>query len=130
MRPNTFRRAFISGRDSLTGGCCSAYSENELKNWVEQALDILRYLHEHHGMSHCDFKAENMLLFGLHRNQLRVCDLESARKWGEPRSVYVSPYICAPEVAKHVVAGGRAGLRVSAAEDIWALVSVDDDCQI
>ena len=97
---------------------------------MEQALDILQYLHEHHGMSHCDFKAENMLLFGLHRNQLRVCDLESARKWGEPRSVYVSPYICAPEVAKHVVAGGRAGLRVSAAEDIWALVSVDDDCQI
>ena len=67
--------------------------EVEARNWASKALDILQYLHIHRDMGHLDFKAENMLLYGRARNQVRACDLESAAKFGDPRSIYVSPYI-------------------------------------
>ena len=39
---------------------------------------------------------------------------------GEPRGLHATAYICAPELARHVLAGGN-GLKVSGAEDIWAV---------
>ena len=92
-----------------------------MKSKITKAIAILQYLHGNHDKGHCDFKAENMLLFGPKLNQIRVCDMESASDFGQLRSIYVSPYICSPELAQHVVAGGGSGLRVSAAEDIWAV---------
>ena len=61
--------------------------EVDVRSWASKALDILLYLHLHHDLAHLDFKAENMLLFGRHHNQLRGCDLESAAKFGDPRSI-------------------------------------------
>ena len=94
-------------------------SENALRPLVEKALDILLYLHGK-DLSHCDFKPENMLVFGEDRNQMKVCDMESTAAFGEPRSIYATPYISSPELAKHIVKGG-GDLRVSPAEDIWSL---------
>jgi serine/threonine protein kinase len=94
---------------------------NEAKPWVEKALRALQYLHTFQNLAHTDFKAENMLIYGEDRDQLRICDMESAAKFGEPRTVRTAtPYTCAPEVAGHIVAGGN-GLTVDPKEDIWAM---------
>ena len=93
--------------------------ENAVKPWADKAVDILLYLHGK-DIAHLDVKLENMLVFGEYRNRLKVCDLESAAGFGEPRQMYVSPYICPPEVARHIVQGG-ADVLVSPKEDLWAL---------
>ena len=46
-------------------------SENALRPLVEKALDILLYLHGKY-LSHCDFKPENMLVFGEDRSTPRA----------------------------------------------------------
>eukprot|EP01045_Picozoa_sp_COSAG04_P008881 COSAG04_NODE_501_length_13363_cov_9.158137_9_plen_1203_part_00 len=93
--------------------------ENDVKSKIAKAIAILQYLHGNHDKAHCDFKAENMLLYGRHLNEIRGCDMESASDFGQLRSIYATPYICAPEVARHII--DKGSLRVSAAEDIWAV---------
>ena len=67
-------------------------------------------------------QAENLLIFGSRMNILKAGDMESAAGIGTPRGTALTPYICSPEVARHVVAGAGAGaLKVSEREDIWAL---------
>ena len=102
--------------------------EVEVRNWASKALDILIYLHMHHDLAHLDFKAENMLLWGRHHNQLRGCDLESASKFGQRRSIYVSPYICPPELAEHIASGGGDGLRAAPPRTSGRWVSPSSTC--
>jgi hypothetical protein len=67
-------------------------------------------------------QAENLLIFGSRMNVLKAGDMESAAGIGTPRGTALTPYICSPEVARHVMAGAGAGaLKVSECEDIWAL---------
>jgi serine/threonine protein kinase len=96
-------------------------TDNEARPWVEKTLKALQYLHTFHKLAHTDLKVENLLIYGEDRDQLRICDMESAAKFGEPRGVRGTPYTCAPEVARHIVAGGGSSLAVDAKEDIWAL---------
>ena len=69
----------------------------------------------------CVLQLENLLFFenGFFP-RLKAADLDSAAHFGEPREPKSTPYICAPEMAAHIVANGN-GLLVSGAEDIWAL---------
>eukprot|EP01046_Picozoa_sp_COSAG06_P081147 COSAG06_NODE_28342_length_576_cov_0.857442_1_plen_145_part_01 len=56
--------------------------ETDAKSWARKALKALDYLH-HQNIAHCDFKAENMLLFGPRYNILKAADLEGAKKIGD-----------------------------------------------
>ena len=67
------------------------------KVWVEQAIDILRELHDN-SIVHNDFKPENLLVFNAINPKLKAADLESAAKFGAVRTEHVTPYICPPRV--------------------------------
>ena len=91
----------------------------DARSLASQILKILDYLHEVIGMAHCDVKADNLLVFGISR-KLKVCDLDSATAFGEPRDLKATAYTCAPELAQHITSGGKTSLTVHRAEDIWA----------
>eukprot|EP01043_Picozoa_sp_COSAG02_P017559 COSAG02_NODE_798_length_17086_cov_72.770295_6_plen_797_part_00 len=107
---------------SLKSKLTDELSEHEVQPYAKQMLEILSYLHGEHNIAHNDFKLENLLIIGVAglKKRLKVCDLDAADRIGKLRSLKATPYICAPEMAQHIVKGGN-GLKVSAAEDIWAL---------
>eukprot|EP01046_Picozoa_sp_COSAG06_P013139 COSAG06_NODE_789_length_12286_cov_11.884713_4_plen_712_part_00 len=107
-------------KSKLTGEPLSA---SVVQPYAKQMLEILSYLHGEHEIAHNDFKLENLLIFGADgiKKHLKACDLDGSARIGEARAeLKATPYICAPEMAQHIVTGGN-GLKVSAAEDIWAV---------
>jgi serine/threonine protein kinase len=65
---------------------------------------------------------ENVLVFqrGMSQ-QLKIADFENASVFGTVRDEKVTPYICPPEVAAALCKGDTSQLKVSGAEDVWAV---------
>ena len=53
--------------------------------------------------------------------QLKIADFENASVFGTVRDEKVTPYICPPEVAAALCKGDTSQLKVSGAEDVWAV---------
>ena len=52
---------------------------------------------------------------------LKACDLDNAAALGTPREPKATPYICAPELARHLRGAPGPPLLADEAEDTWAL---------
>ncbi|XP_038625027.1 striated muscle preferentially expressed protein kinase [Tachyglossus aculeatus] len=87
--------------------------EAEIRAYMRQVLEGLRYLHHNHVL-HLDIKPENLLLATGSGEQVRLCDFGNAQelKLGEPQySQYGTPEFVGPEIVNQTP--------VTCVTDIW-----------
>jgi serine/threonine protein kinase len=84
--------------------------------WMKKILLVAQFIHFQE-LGHNDFKVENMLVF--RKNVLKACDMDLMDSFGVDRKREVSPYICSPEIAAHIIRD--TGLKVDSKADIWCI---------
>ncbi|CAM4600906.1 unnamed protein product [Lepidochelys kempii] len=92
----------------------SVVTEAEVKLYIKQLLEGLRYLHDNNVL-HLDIKPPNILMIYPEREDIKICDFGFAQKINpsEPQySKYGSPEFVSPEIISQSP--------VSKASDIWA----------
>ncbi|CAM5113233.1 unnamed protein product [Natator depressus] len=92
----------------------SVVTEAEVKLYIKQLLEGLRYLHDNNVL-HLDIKPPNILMVYPEREDIKICDFGFAQKINpsEPQySKYGSPEFVSPEIISQSP--------VSKASDIWA----------
>ncbi|XP_019378377.1 PREDICTED: striated muscle preferentially expressed protein kinase [Gavialis gangeticus] len=90
-----------------------AVSESEVRSYMRQVLEGLRYLHQC-GILHLDIKPDNLLMADPSSEQVRICDFGNAQELtaGEPQyCAYGTPEFVGPEIVSQSP--------VSPVTDVW-----------